>query len=162
MQRIIAAVVTLLLATILTAEARPMRSANVIHCDDRGCSDTRQRAPEVGRVAYRRAPQSAGLAAPSRYIGGRLVCAVNVNAALAERGIRGTGSALAKSFLHWGQPSAPVPGAVAVYNRGGKGKGHVAIVSRVEGGTVYVLNPGRGGWREVAYPKRAIAYRVAA
>jgi hypothetical protein len=69
---------------------------------------------------------------------------------------------MAKSFLHWGRASAAVPGAVAVYNRGRSARsGHVAIVSRVQGSTVYVLNPGRRGWREVAYQKRAIAYRVA-
>ena len=101
------------------------------------------------------------IGAPGRYIAGRLTCAINVNAALAERGIRGTGSALAKSFLNWGRQSAPVPGAVAVYDRGGS-KGHAAIVSRVEGAQVYVWNPGRGGWREVVYPKQAIAYRIGA
>jgi hypothetical protein len=52
------------------------------------------------------------------------------------------------------------PGAVAVYNR--KGGGHVAIVSRVENGRVFVWNPSsRGkGWREVEYRKRAIDYRI--
>jgi hypothetical protein len=100
------------------------------------------------------------IARPSRYIAGRLICAINVNAALAERGIRGTGSALAKSFLGWGRASEPVPGAVAVSSR--RGGGHVAIVSRVEGGQVYVWNPspqGRG-WQEVAYRHRAISFRV--
>lgn len=106
----------------------------------------------------------AAIVAPARYIAGKLVCAINVNAALAERGIKGTGSALAKSFLNWGQPSAPVPGAVAIYDRRckkcGPQSGHAAIVSRVEGGRVYVWNPGRRGWREVVYPRNAIAYRV--
>jgi hypothetical protein len=101
------------------------------------------------------------MAKPARYIAGRLVCAVNVNAELARRGIRGTGSALAKSFLRWGRPSRPVAGAVAVYGR--KGGGHVAIVSRVVGGRVYVWNPSSRAhrWREVEYRRRAIAYRVA-
>jgi hypothetical protein len=100
------------------------------------------------------------VARPARYIAGRLICAINVNNALAERGIRGTGSALAKSFLGWGRASAPVPGAVAVSGR--RGGGHVAIVSRVEGNQVYVWNPSpRGrGWQEVAYRHRAISYRV--
>jgi hypothetical protein len=145
MRRILAAAVILLSAG--SAQARP-----VITCTDRGCSDT---APQVSRVR-------GAVSAPAGFIGGRLKCAINVNAALAAQGIQGTGSAMAKSFLNWGRPSAAVPGAVAVYDRKGRGKGHVAIVSRVEGGTVYVLNPGRRGWREVAYPKRAIAYRVAA
>jgi len=100
---------------------------------------------------------------PVRFIAGRLTCAVNVNAALAERGIRGTGSALAKSFLRWGRASAPVPGAVAVYHRGGRRSisGHVAIVAAVRGGRVYVWNPSRRGWRLQAYRRPAIAYRVA-
>jgi hypothetical protein len=100
------------------------------------------------------------IARPARYIAGRLICAVNVNSALAERGIKGTGSAAAKSFLHWGRPSAPVPGAVAVSSR--RGGGHVAIVSRVEGGRIYVWNPSpRGrGWQEQAYRYRAISFRV--
>jgi hypothetical protein len=87
---------------------------------------------------------------PVRYIAGRLICALNVNAALAERGIRGTGSALAHSFDSWGvRIPWPVPGAVAVTDR--RGGGHVAIVSRVEGSRVFVWNPSpRGrGWREV-------------
>lgn len=104
---------------------------------------------------------SFGLAKPARYIGGRLVCAINVNAALAERGIRGTGSALAKSFLRWGRSAGgPVPGAVIVSSR--RGGGHVAIVSRVENGVVYAWNAtgGRRGWREIAYRKAVIDYRV--
>ena len=98
---------------------------------------------------------------PSRYIGGRLVCALNVNAALAERGIKGTGSALAKSFLHWGRSAGgPVPGAVIVSSR--RGGGHVAIVSRVVDGQVYAWNAtgGRRGWREVLYRKAVLDYRV--
>lgn len=117
-----------------------------------------QRAPVVQRVDL---PREVGRAitAPFRFIAGRLICAVNVNAALRSRGIRGTGSAMAKSFLHWGHATKPVPGAVAVYNRGGK-KGHVAIVSRVTKGKVYVWNPGRHGWKETVYHKQAIAYRA--
>lgn len=97
---------------------------------------------------------------PMRYIGGRLVCAVNVNAALAARGIRGTGSALAHSFDSWGHASGPRPGAVAVTDR--RGGGHVAIVSRVEGGRVFVWNAtgGRNGWHEIEYTNRHARYRV--
>jgi hypothetical protein len=104
----------------------------------------------------------AAIARPARYIGGRLICAVNLNAALAERGIKGTGSALAHSFDHWGVRSpVPVPGAVAVTDR--RGGGHVALISRVEGGRVFAWNPSsRGrGWREVEYTGRHARYRVA-
>jgi hypothetical protein len=97
---------------------------------------------------------------PSRHIAGRLTCALNVGAALAERGIRGTGSALALSYLHWGRSAGgPVPGAVIVSSR--RGGGHVAIVSRVQNGVTYAWNSsGRGGWREIAYPLRVLDYRV--
>lgn len=111
--------------------------------------------------ARRPAPRVASIAGLPRFVFGRLICAVNVNRALAARGIRGTGSALAKSFLRWGRASGPVPGAVAVYNRGRSSRsGHVAIVSRIVDGKVYVWNPGRHGWREIVYRRRAIAYRV--
>lgn len=101
------------------------------------------------------------IAKPARYIAGRLICAVNVNAALAERGIRGTGSAWAKSFLTWGRSAGgPVPGAVIVSSR--KGGGHVAIVSRVENGVVFAWNAsgGQSGWREIPYRHRVLDYRV--
>jgi hypothetical protein len=109
------------------------------------------------------APVFAAIAAPARFIAGRLTCAVNVNAALAERGIRGTGSAMAKSFLAWGRPTAPVPGAVAVFHRGSpkSASGHVAIVAKVEGGKVWLWNPSRSGWRLTASHRQAIAYRSA-
>lgn len=96
------------------------------------------------------------------FIRGRLICAVNVNAALAARGIQGTGSRLAKSFLSWGRPSGPTPGAVAVFDRG-RG-GHVAIVHSVRpNGEVIYLNPSsrRQAWQVGPYRKRPIAYRVA-
>lgn len=101
---------------------------------------------------------------PHRFVRGHLICARNVNVALAERGIRGTGSALAKSFLRWGRQSRPVPGAIAVFNRGRKG-GHVAIVHSVKpNGTVIYLNPSASKQRWVIgpYRKRPISYRVAA
>jgi hypothetical protein len=99
---------------------------------------------------------------PSRFIRGRLICARNVGAALAARGIRGTGSALAKSYLHWGRASGPVPGAVAVFGR--RGGGHVAIVDHVEpNGTVIYLNPSsrRQAWQVGPYRRKPLAFRVA-
>lgn len=98
---------------------------------------------------------------PMRYIAGRLICAVNVGSALAERGIKGTGSALALSYLHWGRSAGgPVPGAVIVSAR--RGGGHVAIVSRVENGVVFAWNAtgGQSGWREIPYRHHVIDYRV--
>ena len=99
----------------------------------------------------------------ARFIRGRLVCALNVGAELARRGIRGTGSALAKSYLSWGRASGPAPGAVAVFGRGRRG-GHVAIVHSVRpDGTVIYLNPSsrRQAWQVGPYHKRPIAFRVA-
>jgi hypothetical protein len=123
------------------------------------------RAPKARRGASYRIPEARsggyGIAKPVRFIAGRLVCAANVNAALAERGIRGTGSRLAMSFRNWGRSAGgPVPGAVILSAR--RGGGHVAIVSRIEGGIVYAWNAtgGRRGWREIPYRKRVIDYRV--
>lgn len=59
--------------------------------------------------------------------------------------------------------SRPVPGAVAVFNRGRLG-GHVAIVHHVRpDGTVIYLNPSsrRQAWQVGPYRKQPIAYRVA-
>lgn len=97
------------------------------------------------------------------FIRGRLVCAANVGQELARRGIKGTGSRLAKSYLSWGRASPPVPGAVAVFDRGRRG-GHVAIVHKVlPNGTVIYLNPSsrRQAWVIGPYRKRPIAFRVA-
>lgn len=104
---------------------------------------------------------TATMSRPSRFVAGRLVCAVNVGSALAERGIKGTGSAAALSYLHWGRSAGgPVPGAVIVSPR--RGGGHVAIVSRVENGVVYAWNAtgGQRGWIEIAYHRRVLDYRV--
>lgn len=125
-------------------------------------SRRRERARPVSAVQVPDLDIAAAFARPSRYVAGRLICAVNVGVALAERGIRGTGSALAHSYDRWGVRAAyPVPGAVAVTDR--RGGGHVAIVSRVEGDRVFVWNPSsRGrGWREVEYTGRHARYRVA-
>jgi len=103
----------------------------------------------------------AAISRPARFIAGRLVCAINVGVALAERGIKGTGSALALSYLHWGRSAGgPVPGAVIVSAR--RGGGHVAIVSRVENGVVFAWNAtgGQSGWREIPYRHRVLDYRV--
>jgi hypothetical protein len=101
--------------------------------------------------------------AVTTFVRGRLICAVNVGRLLAARGIKGTGSALAKSYLAWGRASGPVPGAVAIFHRGRRG-GHVAIVHSVVNGRVIYLNPSarKQAWVIGPYRKRAIAYRVAA
>lgn len=98
----------------------------------------------------------------SHFIRGRLICAANVGQELARRGIKGTGSRLAKSYLSWGRSSGPQPGAVAVFSRG-RG-GHVAIVHSVKpNGEVIYLNPSarRQAWVIGPYRRKPIAYRVA-
>jgi len=122
------------------------------------------RAWKRSGVDTRRSNGLALLAAPHRLVAGRLVCAINVNLALAERGISGTGSALAKSFLRWGRASAPVPGAVAVFSRGNPRalSGHVALVAAVSSGNVLLWNPTPHGWRLMPVRRRAIAYRLPA
>jgi uncharacterized protein (TIGR02594 family) len=65
-------------------------------------------------------------------------CAAYVNMALDDLGIQGTESNLAKSFKTIGRSlDAPVPGAIAVFNRGNPNSifGHVGVVSRVNPGT---------------------------
>lgn len=146
-----------------TAEAAPVCSDSFIDCASSGQTvDARPPAHKIkvrgGKTVHQ--PFGAVLAAPSTFIAGSLKCAVNVNAALAAQGVKGTDSALAKSFLNWGRSSPPVPGAVAVYDRGGI-KGHVAIVKEVlPDGRVVLLNPGRHGWEEGVYNRKAIDYRV--
>jgi hypothetical protein len=131
---------------------------------------TLKRVRSVPKVSIKHLDRHSGgqasfgsIARPIRYIAGRLICAINVNAALAERGIKGTGSALAHSFDHWGVRIAqPVPGAVAVTDR--RGGGHVAYVARVDpDGRVFAWNPSpRGrGWELVEYTHRHARYRVA-
>lgn len=113
------------------------------------------------QMGYASPFQSFGVSKPMHYIAGRLICAVNVGSALAERGIKGTGSALALSYLHWGRSAGgPVPGAVIVSSR--RGGGHVAIVSRVENGVVFAWNAtgGQRGWREIPYRHAVLDYRV--
>jgi hypothetical protein len=117
----------------------------------------------VGSAQKVYTPSFGSISRPIRYVAGRLICAINVNLALAERGIKGTGSALAHSFDHWGiRVAYPVPGAVAVTDR--RGGGHVAIVARVDpDGRVLAWNPSpRGrGWELVEYTHRHARYRVA-
>jgi len=59
-------------------------------------------------------------------------CSSFVNWCFAQVGITGTRSAAAKSWLKWGKKiDHPVPGAVAIWDRG-VWKGHVGIVSVVD------------------------------
>lgn len=69
-------------------------------------------------------------------------CSSFVNWSLAQVGIAGTGSALARSWLDWGVPlQVPVPGCIAVLSRGDPAgwKGHVGFFLRADTEHVYLL-----------------------
>lgn len=70
-------------------------------------------------------------------------CAAFVNWCLKQGGIRGTDSAMAKSFLHWGSPiglDEADLGDIVVFSGSNPWSGHVAFFSsRAEGGKVSVL-----------------------
>ena len=69
-------------------------------------------------------------------------CSSFVNWTLAQVGISGTGSALARSWLDWGQPlDAPVPGCIVVLTRDNPTgwTGHVGFYLRTEGDQVVLL-----------------------
>lgn len=69
-------------------------------------------------------------------------CSSFVNWALAQAGIQGTGSALARSWLAWGEPlSEPVPGCIVVLSREDPGgwKGHVGFFLRADAQLIHLL-----------------------
>lgn len=177
--------ILMLICVAGTAEARPKHHHHYYRrhhthvaiqpaCADLFClfrSSAQPVATHYGRIHWANAqpPQAAQTVSygsfdygrPSRFIAGHLICAVNVGVALAERGIKGTGSAAALSYLHWGRSAGgPVPGAVIVSSR--RGGGHVAIVSRVVNGITYAWNAtgGQRGWREIPYRHPVLDYRV--
>lgn len=108
------------------------------------------------------APSSSfGASAHTSFVRGRLVCAINVNRELRARGYRGTGSALAMSFRHYGVASSGQPGDVAIFSR--RGGGHVAIVYGYDSkGQRLYLNPStrRQAWQVGPYHRRPIAFRT--
>jgi uncharacterized protein (TIGR02594 family) len=87
-------------------------------------------------------------------------CAAFANLVLQRTGHRGSGSALARSFAHYGRPApGPVPGAIVVFPH------HVGFVVRAEGGGRIRVVSGNHGHRvgEGVYStRRAIAYRYPA
>ena len=69
-------------------------------------------------------------------------CSSFVNWSLAQVGIPGTGSALARSWLEWGEPlNEPVLGCIAVLSRDDPSgwKGHVGFFLRTEAEQVHLL-----------------------
>lgn len=91
-----------------------------------------------------------------------LWCADAINKWLKRIGLKGTDSALAASFRNWGKPAKAASGAVGLMPRRG-GSGHVVVVAKVKGGTVYAYSPngGKNRVRYATYPvKRFTAFRV--
>jgi uncharacterized protein (TIGR02594 family) len=87
-------------------------------------------------------------------------CSSFVNWCLAQVGIAGTGSALARSWREWGQPLAePIPGCVVVLCRDDPNgwKGHVGFYLRSDAQHVYLLGGNQlGQVREHFYPLESV------
>lgn len=69
-------------------------------------------------------------------------CSSFVNWSMAKAGIQGTASALARSWLTWGEPlDEPIVGCVTVLWRDDPSswKGHVGFFQRIEGETIHLL-----------------------
>ncbi|WP_426322522.1 TIGR02594 family protein [Pseudoduganella sp. R-43] len=91
-------------------------------------------------------------------------CSSFVNWSFAQAGIAGTASALARSWLEWGEEiERPVPGCVAVLWRDDPAswKGHVGFYLREDPEFVHLLGGNQlGQVREHFYPKSMVlAYR---
>lgn len=91
-------------------------------------------------------------------------CSCFVNHVIKHVGIKGTGSAAARSWLHWGEAlSTPRAGCVVVLSRPpNPASGHVAFLAGIGPGDVLQLLGGNeaNAVRVMAYPKaRLLAYR---
>lgn len=91
-------------------------------------------------------------------------CSSFVNWSLAQVGIPGTGSALARSWLDWGESlDEPVPGCIAVLSREDPDgwKGHVGFFLRADTEFVYLWGGNQlDEVREHFYPlANVLAYR---
>jgi uncharacterized protein (TIGR02594 family) len=91
-------------------------------------------------------------------------CSSFVHWCLAQAGVAGTGSALARSWLDWGEPLAePRPGCIAVLWRESPDswKGHVGFYLRHDAAQVWLLGGNQlGRVCENAYPLACVlAYR---
>ena len=87
-------------------------------------------------------------------------CSSFVNWCLAQLDIAGTGSALARSWLDWGEPLAqPALGCIAVLYRDepDSWKGHVGFFLRADSESVYLLGGNQlGRVCENAYPRESV------
>ncbi len=87
-------------------------------------------------------------------------CSSFVNWCLASVGIDGTGSALARSWLAWGEPiEQPRVGCIAVLHRDDPAswKGHVGFFLRIDGERIHLLGGNQlGQVREHDYPLESV------
>lgn len=87
-------------------------------------------------------------------------CSSFINWTLAQVGIAGTRSALARSWLTWGEPlSEPVLGCIAVLSRDDPAgwKGHVGFLLKIDHEYVYLLGGNQlDQVREHQYPKDTV------
>jgi uncharacterized protein (TIGR02594 family) len=87
-------------------------------------------------------------------------CSSFVNWSLAQAGFVGTGSALARSWLDWGEPLIePVPGCIAVLSRDDPAgwKGHVGFFLRLDDDHIHLLGGNQlGQVREHFYSKSIV------
>ncbi len=88
-------------------------------------------------------------------------CSAFVNWCMGQAGIKGTGSAAARSWLSWGEPlTEPVRGCVTVLSRGDGG--HVGFYLRTVGSRIHLLGGNQGNAVRVAdYDRsRLLGYRI--
>jgi uncharacterized protein (TIGR02594 family) len=87
-------------------------------------------------------------------------CSSFLNWCLARTGQRGTGSALARSWLEWGRAlDSPVYGCVVVLSRDDPAswKGHVSFYLRHDADTIYLFGGNQlGEVRELDYPLASV------
>ena len=87
-------------------------------------------------------------------------CSSFVNWCLAQVGIAGTGSALARSWLEWGESlETPRPGCIAILSRDDPAswKGHVGFFLRADDEFIHLLGGNQlGAVREHFYPRSSV------
>lgn len=85
-------------------------------------------------------------------------CSSFVNWTMKEAGIKGTNSAMARSWLNWGKATEPRVGAVAVFSRGSNpSQGHVGIYLGTEGNNIKVLGGNQSDQVKISYfPKSSL------
>lgn len=90
-------------------------------------------------------------------------CSEFVNWCLLQAGIQGTKSAVAKSFLKWGEETkTPRFGDLVIFNRPpDPAAGHIGFYIREDGGNIYTLGGNQNNEVNISkYPKdRVVSYR---